>query len=325
MLKLTKNISKKNKLFYLRLSIYSLLIVFIASCKCNSIAYNSALNNYSQGAIVETQQRFQGENAQNHPNIAQLYPNNQTNAPTASHQQYYATALTNIEKALEKKRCLKQDGTYGTALSVKALILLGQGKYDPAINTSLKAIEELRRDPESTSLMRDLAVMSALQGIASINYIYDTLTPQLETFRQQELELFNNKEEDFLPLYNNIKVFYQTFISNELASAHSIADVYTELEKGIQIAKGERNDVNKYLLLCQLSADVNWKNAISRVDIVQSRAQTLFPDKEQWPTEQIWLQKEWDRYDETTTNHLASAKHLLPEGIYQFFEDKLSH
>jgi hypothetical protein len=137
----------------------AVLVALAAGC-ADVNRLREAQDSFNQAAASENALRFDTKSAD-------------ATASLASARSGYASALLSLEKLENSKgrTQLRNDGLWGTALTLKALTQWRLGQFDRAVATA----ELARQSAGDQMYPRDLAVITALPGLVKTDQAYDKI------------------------------------------------------------------------------------------------------------------------------------------------------
>lgn len=303
------------------------IAILLSSCCPSLPLYNKAANSFSQGAEITMKnrlaERLETEPESSVPTVYNLYPGSAA-AQGGAAALYYDRAYAEINTALSKDACLKKEDLYGNALAIKALTEWQLAANDPTkyrtaeqtATQAKKALEELAQRKYKDD--RDLAVMTAFNGLVAMDTVYQATQQLVEDMNQLRPNAPNLTEQDAKELWEGLKQHYQHFISGETASAYSLKFAMDQIDAALPVAKSHK-DVEQYLILSKLSGLRTWNSELDIINIMTALAKINKPGT----TVNDWIKAEAQKFKAQRDATMKLLEMNSPLGkdnpAYQFF------
>lgn len=296
-----------------------LFIIGITACGKGPQYYREASEQYSKGVVLEMKERTNASTEENTPELTELYA--AEGSPSGAWEIYFDQAYEKVNLALQSKPSLKKKNLLGNTLAIKALVEWQKEKYAAADKTALEAAKILENDNESGyESTRDLTIMKAMPGLVAIDAVYDTSQIFNSVDDDARMALTQLSSEDAALFFENkLKAHYNTFISGETSGPYAIQKSLEYIQQAKQYA-GDNKRLEKYLILCQLSAHKTWRSVLVSSENSAKLAH-LIPNR--GPVD-VWFNSNWTDYKKSRDEHLKMLEDTLAAGkhddIYKFFK-----
>ena len=292
----------------------ALLTILLTSCQATE-AYRRAQTAFSQGAAIETRERFadaQVELPSNFFYFNDFYPTTSTADPNRPASAYYADALNEAQAALKGKKQLSKNLALDNTYAIQALSLWRLGKYNEAKEVAAIAVPLLEKNDGDESDFRDLAMMQALPGLINIDESYTALE-QIQTLGKALTETEDAEEQR--EAYEQIKTLFNNHYLSDDDGAPSVTRGLAIIERAITNAEDE-NAVSLYLRNAQLAGIDNWGDAFQVVFLSARRLDNN-------PADGTWVMEGRDTYKDLLKAYMAKLEASLPDGqankLYQYW------
>ncbi len=297
-----------------------LLTVLFTSCQATE-AYRRAQTAFSQGAAIETRDRFadaQVELPSNFFYFNDFYRTSTDIDPNRSASAYYADALQEVSAALKGKKQLSKNFALDNAYAIQALSLWRLGKYEEAKKVATVAVPLLEVNDADESDFRDLAMMQALPGLINIDESYTAL----EQIQKLGKALAGTEdEEEQKETYEQIKTLFTNYYLSNEDGAPSVTRGLAIIERAITNAE-EGNAVGMYLRNAQLAGIDNWGDAFQVVFLSARRMDDN-------PEDGMWVLEGRDNYQGLVKSYMSKLEASLEDGkankIYQYWTQILGN
>ncbi len=315
------------KKLILRSILFLGIAVFLNSCCPSLPLYDKASKSFSQGAAITMKKRLESkqdsEPEKSVPAVFNLYPGSAA-AQGGAAALYYDRAYAEIKTALSKDACLKKENVYGNALTIKALTewqlaTSDPAKYREAEQTAIQAREVLEKSAQRKYKDdRDLALMTALHGLISIDTVYQANQQLIKKMDLLRPDAANMTEQEAMDLWKELQQHYQQYITGEIESAYSIQFGLDQINAALPVAKNHK-DVEQYLILSKLSGLRTWAGELEIINIITALAQI---NKTGTPVND-WIKAEEQKFNTQKEAALKSLEVNTTLGkddpVYQFF------
>lgn len=305
--------------------------IFLHSCCPSLPLYDKAAKSFSEGATITMKNRLAERDESEPPNslplVSSLYPGS-TAAQGGAAALYYDRAYAEINTALSKDECLKKENVFGNALTIKALTEWQLADSDPtkyraAERTAIQAREVLEKVANRAYKDdRDLALMTALHGIITMDTVYEAAQHLIERMNTLRPNAPNLTLEEATALWNDLREHYQQFITGEIEGPYSIQFAIDQIEAALPVAKNHK-DVERYLILCKLAGLRTWNGELDIINIITALAKINQPGT---PIND-WIKAEHQKFGEIKDATMKLLELNSPQGkddpIYQFFDGRM--
>lgn len=285
------------------------IALFITATGCVALKeYKKAQDSFNLGANLEMKQRTApGNDLPVSVDLIDLFPTSGQPDMSLKPASYYQSAYDQVTKALKASDKLKSNDVLGEALAIKALAAWKLGKYEEAREAAKAAGAELEMEPDAGA--RDKALMAATGGLIAIDLAHDTIVKMNKVLLDAAQKPENFTKEQATALYEQAKMHFEQFVFSRQISRNSLWQGIETIDEAKMKAE-PTHEIQRYLLMAQLSGLKNWTDALNAIDTAAKRLGVKSTNN----AAKDWIESQKSFYRTTRDGYLAKLAGLIPGG-----------
>ncbi len=285
------------------------IALFVTATGCAGLKeYKKAQDAFNLGASLEMKQRTgQANDLPASADLIDFFPTSGQPDMNLKPASYYQSAYEQVNKALKATEKLKSNEVLGEALSIKALAAWKLGKYEEAREAAKAAGAELEKEPDAGA--RDKALMAATGGLIAIDMAHDTISKMNKTLLDAAQKPENFTKEQATELYEQSKMHFEQFVFSRQISRNSIWQGIQTIDEAKMKAE-PTHEIQRYLLMAQLSGLKNWTDALNAIDTAAKRLGVKSSNN----AAKDWIEGQKSFYRTTRDGYLEKLAGLIPGG-----------
>ncbi|MDZ4682527.1 MAG: hypothetical protein SH848_18685 [Saprospiraceae bacterium] len=286
------------------------IALFVAATGCVALKeYKKAQNAFNLGASLEMKQRTasSANDLPASPDLEILFPTTGQPDMSLKPASYYQNAYDQVTKALKVSGKLKSSDVLGEALAIKALAAWKLKKYEEAREAAKVAGAELEIEPDAGA--RDKALMAAMGGLIAIDLAHDSISKMNKILLDAAQKPENVTKEQATALYEQAKMHFEQFVFSRQISRNSLWQGIQTIDEAKMKAE-PTHDIQRYLLMAQLSGLKNWTDALNAIDTAAKRLGVKSSNN----AAKGWIEDQKSFYRTTRDGYLGKLAGLIPGG-----------
>ncbi|MFM9949384.1 MAG: hypothetical protein ACKV1O_15720 [Saprospiraceae bacterium] len=289
--------------------VFIAIALFVTATGCAALKeYKKAQDSFNLGASLEMKQRTaQANGLPASADLIDFFPTSGQPDMSLKPASYYQNAYDQVVKALKASEKLKSSDVLGEALSIKALAAWKLGKYEEAREAAKAAGAELEMEPDAGA--RDKALMAAMGGVIAIDLAHDTISKMNKTLLDAAQKPENFTKEKASELYEQSKMHFEQFVFSRQISRNSIWQGIETIDEAKMKAE-PTHEIQRYLLMAQLSGLKNWTDALNAIDTAAKRLGVKSSNN----AAKDWIEGQKSFYRTTRDGYLEKLAGLIPGG-----------
>lgn len=286
------------------------IVLFVTATGCAGLKdYKNAQDAFNLGANLEMKQREKAatNDLPASPDLEVLFPTSGQPDMSLKPASYYQNAYDQANKALKVSEKLKSSDVLGEALSIKALAAWKLGKYEEAREAAKAAGAELEMEPDAGA--RDKALMAAMGGIIAIDLAHDTISKMNKILLDAAQKPENFTKEQAAALYEQAKMHFEQFVFSRQISRNSLWQGIQTIDEA-KVKAEPTHEIQRYLLMAQLSGLKNWTDALNAIDTAAKRLGVKSTNN----AAKDWIESQKSFYRTTRDGYLEKLAGLIQGG-----------